>query len=121
MKIWIFNIFCILLVSLGVLIVILFNSNPTSGGAIAISAFIFFLFLFLSSLFTLVMILPKRIYSLFDNDLKVVMRRAILLSILIVGALALNALHVFNAISAISYVFAVVLIEIFFSVRKKKI
>jgi hypothetical protein len=52
------------------------------------------------------------------SSTKLILRRSILFSALIVGMLIFSSLDVLNFMSALTYIFAIVLLEFFFSSKK---
>jgi O-antigen/teichoic acid export membrane protein len=117
MKSKIFSLVVIFLVSLGASVVIIFNSNPESG-KIQIFAFFFFLFLVLLCMSQLIYVLIAKAKGDAGN-FAVSIRRSGLISLVIVGPLALKALNILNLISLIALILTLALVELYLTLKKK--
>ncbi len=109
----------ILLISLGTLVVIAFNTRADQNVLAQITFFIFCFFT-LSSFSILIPLTyqtfkHRQITQLF---LKIAARRAVLISAAITGILVFSALHVLNVLSALTFIFSLFLTELFFVARK---
>lgn len=122
LKTYLFAIFSITLLSLGVWLLIFFNVDRDVADFITISAFFGSLFLWLAGFLTLIIFYLRVWFSnkevVFSN-LPISIRHAILIALIIVGLLALNALQVLTWWDAGMYLVVVVLLELFF--RSKKV
>lgn len=114
----IFSTIALFLISLGVAIVIVFNTNPQNSGSLTI--FAFFLCLWLSLLSVIFIIFS--VFGLHGKKRKWNMisrfRRSVLIASLFVGLLILSSLEVLNFLSGFTLVLAGVLSELFFVNRK---
>jgi len=112
-----FSLISTLLISLGLLLVLIFNTNPFTSNSFAISAFFAVLLVFLFSLFSLFSIFFAKL-SKKQKRLALIFRRCLLVSILVVGILAFSALEVLNFMSILTFAIALILVEFFFSSKK---
>ncbi len=112
-----FSVFALTLMALGLFLAILFNVNPDTTDLITQITFFISLFIFLSGLFTFIGFY-LRVYlsnhEIIYANFPIALRQAILVSLLIVGLLALNALRVLNIWSGIIFVLILIIIELFF-------
>jgi len=97
--------------------VILSNSEPTSEMSMINAGFFVFLFILIYSIMSLTAAIYSRlkgheIYSFIN-------RKFVLITIFIVGILVMSALQVLNYISAITFVIAIILLELFFASYKR--
>ena len=107
----IFNLFSILLVSLGALVVIVSNSAPTGGISIINVEFFLFILLFTySASYLIYLLLAKRI----GLPNRLLNRRILLFSLLVSGLIVMSSLQVLNAISTVSFLLSIILLELFF-------
>lgn len=113
---WIFSTISIILISLAIIIVILFDTSPSSGVAVKFSLFLFST-TFLVSLFILIAGFRIMVKGDFKN-LKVIIRRSIILALVVVGLLTFSFLKVLTILSALTYLISLLLIEMFFMTRK---
>jgi len=120
MKKSIFSQIVILFVSLGVLIVVLFNSDPTSATQVVFLAFYLCLWIVLWSLScllsTVIIVLFRR-----QTTLSIVMRRAVEFATVTVSVILFSSLGVLNALTLIALIFSAILLELFFISRKKEV
>lgn len=117
MKLKIFSLIVISLVSLGSFVVIFFNSNPEQG-EMQISAFFLFMFLFISSFSALIYFMINRSAGVLELKFYETIRRSVLLALLICGSLMLKALSIFNLVSIFSYLLSLILVELYFSLKR---
>lgn len=107
----VFNLFSVLIVALGALIVIVSNTEPTNNLSIINIGFFLFVLLFTYSLsYLLYLLIAKRATS----EKRLLNRRIVLFSVSIGGFIAMSSLQVLNIISAISFLLSLVLLELFF-------
>lgn len=109
----------IMLISLGVVVVIVSNTNPKEN---ILAQITFFLFLFIVIL-SLGILLPltyratkRQIVS--NANFKTILRRSGLIATALIGILVFSALHVLNLLSAFTFIFSLILVELFFVARK---
>lgn len=112
-----FSLISVSLISLGVLLVLFFNTNPANSSNFIIGTFFLILLVFLFSVFSLIGNFALKIRKT-SRPTAMVLRRSLLLAILLVGLLAFSALKVLNVMSALTYTIALVLVEFFFSSKK---
>ena len=112
-----FSLVSVFLISLGLLLVMIFNTNPINSSNFVIISFFSILLVFL---FTLFSTLARSIGRFMKRSLapRLVLRRSLLLSILVVGITVFMSLKVLNVLSALTFTIALVLVEFFFSSRK---
>lgn len=120
MRSFVFFITSLFLISLGVLSVIIFNSNPFASGTQTIFGAILFVFLTLQSAISLLSVIYTRYIAKGEINFVATLRRSTIISALISGLVALKVLSVLSVISGLSYFLALLLIEVFFTLRKKE-
>lgn len=120
LKNYLFAIFCITLLALGIWMLILFNYDPYHTDVLTISAFFVSLVVWLSGIFTLVIFYlrvalgnKEVIYAYFTPSV----RQAVLISIVIVGILVFQTLRVLAWWDIILLVISILLLELFFRTR----
>ena len=123
MRTLIFFLTSLFLISIGVLIVIIFNTSPISSGNIVIFGAILFMFLTILAAVSLWAILYERYIIKRQHDMQIAatLRRSSFFSLLLIGLISLKILGVLSVLSGLSFGLAIILIEIFFSLRKKEI
>lgn len=122
-RLYIFIIFCINLFSLGYLIMILFNYNPYYADNFTITMFFISLFLFLSSILSLIgFYIRIKIYNneVFYANFAPSLRQAILISLVIVGLMVLNSLKVLTLWDGLMFAFSILLLELYFQNKQIK-
>jgi amino acid transporter len=105
------------LISLGILSVLFFNTNPFNSNDFTLTAFFAILLFFLICLFALISFWISGLRKKHFN-IKKTFRRCTLLAALIVGMLVFSSLNVLNFMSGLTYTIAIILLEFFFSSRK---
>ncbi len=116
-----FAIFTITLLSLGVWLAILFNTDPNKADLITRCAFFASLFVFLTGLFTFLGFYLRVYFSnreIIYNNFPIALRQSILISLIIVGLLVFSSLHVLTIWVAAIFVLAIILIEFFFKSKQ---
>ena len=111
-----FSIFSSTLIAFAIWIYILYNFDPFSNDILAILSFFATLFFWLSGIITMIMIFIRiNIFSKFsiNSNISASIRQATIISILIVGLLALNTLNSLNTLQASILVFIAILLELF--------
>ena len=108
------------LLSTGALVVIVFNTNPKSGQEV--TTFSFFLFSFIT-FYTLIAIIGLSLGKKKEKILRRarvlgVLRRSFLISLALVGTAVFSSIHVLNLLSFITFIFTLILTEIFFVYRR---
>jgi hypothetical protein len=121
LKKYLFAIFTFTLLSLGVWLAILFNTDPNNTDLITRCAFFASLFVFLAGFFTFLGFYLRVYFSnreIIYNNFPIALRQSILLSLIIVGLLAFQTLRVLTVWVAAIYVLAIILVEFYFKSRK---
>jgi hypothetical protein len=111
----IFSLFSILLVSAGALVVIVFNSAPTTNFSLVNFGFYALCFLFVYSLLSLIKIFWSRKKNF--NRHKLINRPLLIITLFIVGSIVMSSMQVLNAVSIISFALSLLLLELFFISR----
>lgn len=117
-----FAIFTITLLSLGVWLAILFNTDPNNSDLITRCAFFASLFTFLAGFFTFLGFYLRVYFSnreVIYSNFPIALRQSILLSLIIVGLLIFQSLKVLTIWTIVVYILAIVLIELFFKSKNK--
>ncbi len=112
-----FSLVSVGMISAGLLLVLLFNTNPNSSSAFTIGAFFLSLLVFLSCLFSILGIAFKKLIAKNSTNI-MILRRSLLAACLIAGLLFFSSIKVLNTMSAITYLVALVLLEFFISSKK---
>lgn len=113
-----FSTLVLFLISLGVTVVIIFNTNPQSGGFFTIFAFFFSLWISIwSFILILFSVLLFRIRRERDKMLSL-FRRSMLAATLVVSLLVLSSLGVLSLLSGLALILVGGLSELFFINRK---
>jgi hypothetical protein len=113
-----FSTLVLFLISLGVTVVIIFNTNPQSGGIFTFFAFFFSLWISIwSFILILFSVLLFRIRRERDKMLSL-LRRSMLVATLIVSLLVLSSLGVLSLLSGLALILVGGLSELFFINRK---
>ena len=116
----IFSFFSLFLVSSGLLLVIIFNTNPTSSDSL--TPFIFFgaafvcIFSLIITLSYMTLRFQKKIIE--KESSIVIIRRSALISLIFVGLTILNVFNVLNFLSGVTFFIVLVLLEVFFVNRR---
>src|SRR3989339_548659 len=115
MRTLIFFLTSLFLISIGVLIVIIFNTSPISSGNIVIFGAILFMFLTIWAAGSLWAILYERYIIKRQHDMQIAatLRRSSFFSLLLIGLISLKILGVLSVLSGLSFGLAIILIEIF--------
>lgn len=116
-----FGIFTGTLLGLGVFLAILFNSDPNTADIFTKIAFFVSLFIFLAGFLTFCGFYLRVYFSnreIIYTNLPLAIRQATLISFLIVGIAALQALRVLTIWDAAILAIIVILVELFFRTRK---
>ena len=121
LKSYLFSVFAVTLLSLGVWFMILFNIDVDTADFLTISAFFGSLFLWLTGILTFIIFYFRVWIS--NNEviftfLPISIRHSILISYTLVGILSMNALNVLTWWDAIMLILVTVLIELFFRAKK---
>lgn len=120
-KNYLFGIFATTLLATGIVIAILFNTNPYQADLVTIITFFASLFLFLVGLFTFSGFYLRVYFSnreVVYTNLPISLRQAVLLALIIVGLLIFKSLGVLNIWVLISFVICVAMVELFFRFKK---
>ncbi len=122
MRTWYFSLISIALISIGILAVIFFNINPYKSGTVPLFGFFFTLSLAVFSILTVCasLINTYRKQSIPKTRRSIILRRCVIITCAIVGLLLFSALKVLNFLSAINFVLALALLEIFFINRTRE-
>ena len=107
----IFSLITILIISLGSLIVIISNSQPTKSFSIINIGFYLFVLLFLYSSISLLYFFFNQKNISFRRFFN---RRILIISLLVSGFIIMSSLQVLSIISAISFFISMILLELFF-------
>lgn len=110
----IFSFFSILLVSVGIMLVIIFNTTPSNVFNLNVASFYIFGALLLVSILNLIRALLKE-----EKFSFVFLRRSVLFSIAIMGLVLFSASNLLNVLSGISFILFVFLLELFFISKTK--
>jgi hypothetical protein len=120
LRVYLFSLFIGFLVAFGVWLLILFNIDPFKTDFLSIAAFYASLFIWLSSLISLI----NYFVRLWFNNKEVVyanlttaLRQGMLISLIVVGLLILEQLNVLNWWVGGIWSIVVLLTELFFNVR----
>lgn len=110
--IFLFTVFALFVV--GVFTLIIFNSSPLDSQRSVVPMFFFFEALALFSVTFLVFLFSKRIKntSLPRRSLATASRRSLFFSLSVTGLTVLSSYGVLNILSGLSFVFAIVLIDL---------
>jgi len=116
MRTWYFSLISVALISIGILSVIFFNINPYKSGTVPLFGFFFTLFLAIFSILAVSasLINVYRKQSISKNRRLLILRRCAIITFAVVGLLLFSALKVLNFLSAINFILALALLEIFF-------
>jgi len=122
MRSWFFSLTSIALISIGILLVIFTNIDPSGGSQIAFFGFFFSAFCALFSIFTILysLISMQRHVAINNATKSRILRRSLILSIIIIGLVLFSALKVLNFLSALNFILAAILLEVFFVSRTKE-
>ena len=112
-----FSLISTSLISLGLLTVLVFNTNPFESSNFILGTFFIILLVFMFSIISIICIAANKILKK-HNSKSLILRRSFLISVLMVGLALFSALKVLNFMSALTYFVALVLTEFFFSSRK---
>lgn len=119
-KSYLFGIFVLTLLAMGVWLLILFNFNPYQADLLTVITFFVSLFLWLTGIFILIGFYIKVqisnneiIYSFISSTI----RQSIILALAIVGILVLRTLRVLTWWDGILLALAVLLLELFFRTK----
>ncbi|MCL5795506.1 MAG: hypothetical protein M1338_04050 [Patescibacteria group bacterium] len=116
-----FAIFTSTLLSLGIWLAILFNTDPNSTDLITRCSFFASLFVFVAGLYTFIGFYLRVYFSnreIIYSNFPIALRQSILLSLVIVGLLVFQALRVLTVWVAVIYILAIILIEFYFKSKK---
>ncbi|PIT97580.1 hypothetical protein COT77_00515 [Candidatus Berkelbacteria bacterium CG10_big_fil_rev_8_21_14_0_10_41_12] len=106
-----FALASLVLISVGLIVIILFNVNPGETSFFVKSV------LFISIWYVLFYVLLSLLAAL-KTEWIVALRRSAICSMAIVGILFFLSIGVFNLLSALTFLVALTLIELFFSYKK---
>ena len=122
MRIWFFSLVSTALISIGILTVIFFNIDPLESGVVPIFGFFFAAFLALFSIISIVYSLIKRGKRGFidKKSLFTVVRRSMVITTIVIGLILFSALKVLNFLTALNFILALSLLEIFFTSRTRE-
>ncbi|EKD56262.1 MAG: hypothetical protein ACD_58C00242G0001 [uncultured bacterium] len=117
LKTYLFVIFSMTLLSLGIWLMILFNIDPDSADLITKSAFFSSMFLWLMGIMIFI-IFYLRIWvsnkEVIYNNLPIALRHAIFISLVITGLLALNSSNLLNWWDAGMFIVVITMLELLF-------
>lgn len=117
----IFSVLALFIISVGVLITVLFNSDPVSGAPVVRFAFFLCVWLVVWSLFTLLNMAILILTQKTSSSRGVIFRRAFELAFVVVGVILFSSLEVLNTLSLMSIILSAILLELFFISRRKEI
>lgn len=119
-KTYLFTLFCITLLSLGVFLTILFNFDPTSADFITKSAFFASIFILTTGLLTFsnfyIRIWATNKEVIFSH-LPISIRHSVLISLVFVGLMILSSLKVLTWWDAGMFIVVIIMLELFFRTR----
>lgn len=122
-KIYLFSLFCVTLISLGIFILILFNIDPKSSDILTISAFFASFYVFFVGILTLIGFYIRVAYTnkeIFFAHFSPAFRQSALMGLIIITLLMMKTLDVLNWWDAITVSLAIILTEMYFQTRPLK-
>jgi len=117
----IFSLSVLFTISVGVLTVIIFNSDPGTESPVVHFAFFLCVWLVSWSLYSLVNMTILVLTRNSSSSQGIVLRRAFEFATVITGTILFSSLGVLNTLSFISLILAAALLELFFISRRREI
>src|SRR3972149_7264337 len=121
LRLYLFGLYCIMIISSGLWLLLLFNVNPFSAPTWIIITFYLTLFCFLVGVFAILGFYLKvwaTNHEVIFAHLMPTLRQSILISFLIIGLIFLKQVKTFNWWIAVLFITSTVLLELFFRSRK---
>lgn len=123
-KFYLFGLFCITLIALGIFVLILLNTDPYSADILTIIVFYISLYIFNVGILTFIgfyLRVARSNNGLFYLNFKPALRQATLISLIFVSLLVLKMMKVLNWWDAVMLSLAILLFEMYFQTRNMKI
>lgn len=117
----IFSLSVLFIISVGVLTVIIFNSDPGTESSVVHFAFFLCIWLVSWSLYSLVNMTILVLTRNSSSSQGIVLRRAFEFATVITGTIIFSSLGVLNTFSFISLILVAALLELFFISRRREI
>ena len=121
LKKYLFSIFTLTLISLGIWLLIIFNQSSKEADLITYGAFFSSLLIFLSGFLSLVLFYVRYNFSnkeLVLSLIPIAIRQSVLISLAIVSILLFQSLKVLTWWDTFLLIIVIILVELFFKTRK---